>query len=158
MFYFLFLDVGHIYKTSIRKKMDHVYEEIIAGSCKKMKFVRHAKDNDESKPTPCKRNKNMVYTPCKGASNSHTVSGTPTQKMPFTSTSVLNHRISLTNDDTYLCPAPSTTVKNLKAQGMTKIFIGSVNILWKISVFSGKFIKNSGNKSGYHFKLYIFFE
>ncbi|CAG2190156.1 unnamed protein product [Mytilus edulis] len=118
--------------------MDHVYEEIIAGSCKKMKFVRHAKDNDESKPTPCKRNKNMVYTPCKGASNSHAVSGTPTQKIPFTSTSVLNHRISLTNDDTYLCPAPSTTVKHLKAQGQLKLSASINQGVLQVNVIQGR--------------------
>ncbi|XP_052093008.1 uncharacterized protein LOC127729311 [Mytilus californianus] len=131
-------DVGHIYRTSIRKKMDHVYEEIIAGSCKKMKFVRHTKDNDETKPTPCKRNKNMVFTPCMDASNCHAVGGTTTPKMPFTSTSVLNNRISLRNDDTYLCPAPSTTVKHLKAQGQLKLSASISQGVLQVNVIQGR--------------------
>jgi hypothetical protein len=57
-------DVGHIYHPSRTKRMDHIYEEIIAGSCKKMKFVLHI-DRCCTAPTPCKRNVNMLHTPCR---------------------------------------------------------------------------------------------
>lgn len=114
-------DVGHTYHPSRTKRMDHIYEEIIAGSCKKMKFVLH---NDRlcAAPTPCKRNVNMLHTPCShgrrvvSPCQSLGIVRTP-KKIPLTTTSLLNNRICMDNDDSKNSPSGAT--KHLKTQGMT---------------------------------------
>lgn len=113
-------DVGHIYHPSRTKRMDHIYEEIIAGSCKKMKFVQH-NDRRCAAPTPCKRNVNMLHTPCRhgrrvvSPCQSLGIDMTP-KKMPLTSTSLLNNRICMDSDDSKISLSGAT--KHLKTQGI----------------------------------------
>ena len=105
--------------------MDHIYEEIIAGSCKKMKFVRHI-DRRCAAPTPCKRNVNMLHTPCNhgrrviSPCQSLGIDMTP-KKMPLTSTSLLNNKICMDNDDTK--NSPLGAMKHLKTQGIKHMIL-----------------------------------
>lgn len=133
-------DVGHIYHPSRTKRMDHIYEEIIAGSCKKMKFVQH-NDRRCAAPTPCKRNVNMLHTPCRhgrrvvSPCQSLGIDMTP-KKMPLTSTSLLNNRICMDSDDSKISLSGAT--KHLKTQGQLKLSASIVHGVLQVYVIQGR--------------------
>ena len=85
-----------------------------------MKFVRHI-DRCCAAPTPCKRNVNMLHTPCRhgrrviSPCQSLGIDMTP-KKMPLTSTSLLNNKICMDKDDTK--NSLLGAIKHLKTQGI----------------------------------------